>query len=264
MAYLLLISLLVGPVGAAPVAPDVPSLEAKQAPLPSDSGRTVVSTRYTYEWVSELQNWHTRSLSLETPLPVGTVVGTLTQQRRFGERDWSGGLQYWVDLWGDSYGQVRASLAPNALTMAQRRIGGALYEVVNAWEFSGQFEWRRYAGTDVYALGPQIARYVGSWYLRVQTSFVEREGRWAVMPRAAARYYLGSPDSYVEGRVGYGRTIELKDAQPTAPLEDTQSYVGSVRLRHFFGTHVGVSASATYSAAIRRRTGVSLGLLARW
>jgi YaiO family outer membrane protein len=239
-------------------------VESGQTPLPSDSGRTVLSTRYTYEWVSDLQNWHTRSLTLETPLPVGTVVGTLTQQRRFGEDDLSGGLQYWTELWGDSYGQMRVALAPDALTMARRRIGGALYEVVNAWEFSGQFEWRRYAGTNVYVMGPQIARYVGPWYLRLQTTLVEREGHWSAMQRAAARYYPGSADSYVEGQVGYGRTVEIEDARPTVPLEDTQSYVGSVRLHHFFSTHAGVSASATYSNAIRQRTGASIGLLVRW
>ena len=238
--------------------------DGKAAGAPPDSANYVVSTRYTYQWVSDIQAWHNRQLSFELPLPAGTFVSTITQQRRFGQSEVSGGAQYWAELWGDSYGRVNASYAPNAVITSQLRLGGSLYQVIGTWELTGFYEWRRYAGTRIHMIGPQIGWYTGNWYLRLRTSVLNRGDRWFALQRAAARYYLGSPDTYLDGQVGYGRTVEFVDAISQNALTVSQSYFGTLRLHHFLTDHVGLSISATYSEKKRRQVGASLGLMARW
>ncbi len=269
MPFLLALLLLPGLAGGEPVPRaadpgDPDTLKAEENQAPPDSGDYVLSTRYTYEHVSGISAWHNRELSLEMPLPIGTVVGNIVQKRRFGRNEISGGAHYWADLWGDSYGHVHVSAAPNALIVPRFRIGGDLYAVFGSWEVTGKYEWRRYAGTRIHMTGPQIGWYLGNWYLRLGTSVLKQGGQWFATQRAGARYYLGSPDSYVDGQVGYGRTVEFVEASSNDPLRVAHSYFGSVRLHHFFTSHVGASVAATYSEKTRRRLGASLGLVARW
>jgi YaiO family outer membrane protein len=261
MLFLLVLLLLAGPAapGALEAAPEPTG--AHQAP--PDSLSRVLSTRYTYEWVDGRRNWHNRGLSLELPLPLGTVVTSLSQRRRFGRGEAAGAAEYWVDLWGDAYGHVHVGLAPQALTIPRQHLGGALYEVFGTWEVAGRVEWRRYAATDVLMLSPQLARYAGSWYLRLRTAITEQGGTWSATQIAAARYQFGGPDSFVEGQLGYGRTVEVAGTALGA-LQPARSYFGSARLHHFFSPHLGTAVSATYSEGVYRRTGVSVGLLARW
>ena len=261
MLLLLTLLLVAGPAAPGPTA-ESPRPRAAPAP-PADSGYSA-SLRYTYERVAGRRDWHHRVLSLETPLPVGALVTNLGHQRRFGRSEVSGTAHYWADLWGDSYGHLHGSLAPRARTVPRRSLGGALYEVVGNWELVGHFEWRRYAESHVHTMGPQVARYVGNWYLRLRTTLTEQGGRWSVTQSAAARYYLGAPTSFVEGRGGYGRAVEVVGLRPTGQLQNVRSYFGSARLQHYFGAHLGATVSATYSDGAYRRTGVSAGLLARW
>jgi len=258
MLFLLIVLLLAGPAG-----PEATPEQTRVQQAPPDSLARILSTRYTYEWVDGRRNWHNRGLSLELPLPVGTVVTSLSQRRRFGRGEMAGTVDVWVDLWGDAYGRVHVGLAPQALTIPRQHLGGTLYEGFGGWEVGGQVEWRRYADTGVLTVSPQLARYAGHWYLRLRTAITEQAGTWSATQIAAARYSLGTPDSFVEGQVGYGRTVEVAGTAPGA-LQPTRSYFGSARLHHFFSPHLGTAVSATYSEGVHRRTGVSVGLLARW
>lgn len=266
MTLLLAFLLTVG--AAAPAAstpsPSAPMTASSNARPAADSVYTIASTQYTYEWVSDIQAWHQRNLSLETFFPFGVFVFDLAQQQRFGRNEISGEVHYWAELWGASYGHIHTSLAPNALTMPRFTVGGELYEVHRGWEFSGWLEWRRYPETTVHVLGPQIGRYLENWYLRLRTSLIERDGTWVVMQIGAARYHLGSSDSFLEGQVGYGRNIELVEAAPNGALEVSRSYFGTARVRHFFAQHFGATVSVTYSNDAYQRTSLSGGLLARW
>lgn len=266
MAFLLAVLLTIGPPAIPASSPASSRAAAVQSnPHPTtDSVYTIASTQYTYEWVADIQAWHQRTLSLETFLPFGVFVADLAQQQRFGRNEISGDVHYWAELWGASYGHLHTSLAPNALTMPRFTVGGELYEVHNNWEFSGWLEWRRYSNTTVHMLGPQIGRYLENWYLRLRTSLVERDGTWAVMQIGAARRYLGSSDSFVEGQVGYGRNVQLVEAAPDGALEVSRSYFGTARVRHFLSQHFGVTISVTYSNDAHRRKSLSGGLLARW
>jgi len=263
MGFLFALLLLCAPVGTATASSASSAPQTQQRPS-ADSIYSIASTQYTYEWVSGIQPWQTRQVSLETVLPVGVIVADLVQRRRFGNSDVGGTGHFWMETWGDSYGHVHASYAPDALTMAQISVGGELYEVINDWELSGWYEWRRYANTNVNIVAPQFGRYLDRWYLRLRTSFIERDGMWVITQVAAARFYLGSADSFVEAQAGYGRNVELVAAAPTGTLEVVQSYFGTARIRHFFSRHVGASVSATYSNASFRRAGGSAGLLVRW
>lgn len=230
----------------------------------TDSTYSIASTRYTYEWVTERAAWQQRDFSLETFFPFGVIVGNLRHQRRFGEREFSGTANYWVETWGDSYLHAHTTVAPNAITTTRFSVGGELYEVLGNWELSGWYEWRRYADTDVHVLGPQVGYYLGSWYLRLRTSATERNGTWGLMQMAAARYHLSTPDSFVEAQVGYGRSVELVAARSTGGMTLVESYFGSLRARRFFTQHLGASASITYNDTSFRRVGGGLGLLVRW
>lgn len=266
--HLLLLLLLLGPTAettpTAQVALDSTTGPIQQEPLVSDSVFSVASTRYTYDWISETNRsaWHRREVTLETPLPQGVLVTSLTQQRRFQRNEVSGKAHYWTGLWNDSYGHIHFSLGPNVQTMPRLSAGAELYEMIGDWELSGWYEWRRYANTDVHVMGPQIARYLGDWYLRTRTSLIEREGTWAATQFLSVRRYLGSSTTYVEGQVGYGRTIEF--VHPTRPLQISRSYSASVRLRHFITSTFGISMAGNYSNDVFRRAGVSAGLMVRW
>lgn len=244
-------------------APGVASDRDQQRPQ-ADSIYSIVASRYNYAWVSGLEAWHRREVSLETFLPTGVAVVDLVQRRRFGENEVGGTGHYWAETWGDSYGHVHASYAPGALTMPRVSLGGELYEVRGDWELSGWYEWRRYANTDVNIVGPQFGHYLDRWYLRLRTSFIERDGMWVITQVAAARFYLGSADSFVEAQAGYGRNVELVAARPAGTLRVVASYFSTARVRHFFSRHVGASFSATYSNASFERAGASAGLLVRW
>lgn len=222
--------------------------------------------RYTYEAVPSIQAWETRDLSLETFYSFGTVVLDLSQQVRFGRNEISATGHHWVNLWGASYAHVFTSIAPNALTMPQYRLGGEMYEVQGNLEVSGWFEYRLYPESTVHVLGPQIGYYLRGAYLRFRTSLVERAGTWVAMQVGALRYYLGSSDSFVEAQAGFGRNIELVEAAVGVedPFEVSRAYFGTVRARYFFTRKIGASIMFKHSNATYRRTGFSGGLLVRW
>lgn len=265
MYFLLFFLLLVGP--SEPADPhQTTSGSVIQSETPGavavDSSFSVFSTRYTYDWVAERQAWHRREATLQTALEAGDLVTTLVQQRRFGRNEVSGDVHYWPGLWGNAYGHVYASLAPSAQSLPRQSLGAELYEVVGGWELSGGYEWRRYYSANVHLMGLQIAWYVDNWYLRTRTSVIERENTWNVTQVLAARRYLGSPSTYVDGQVGYGRTVDL--LQPDLPLQRSRGYFVSVRLRKFVTSTLGISLGGKYSNDVLRRAGASLGLLARW
>jgi len=263
MTILFLLFLLVAEAGLSPSPAAAADAQSVNQPV-GDSTYSIASTQYTYRWGTEIPAWHRRELSLETFLPVGVFVTNLVQQRRFGQNEIGGDAHYWAELWGESYAHIHASMAPTALTMPRISLGGELYEVRGNWEVAGWGEWRGYSEADVYVLGPQIGYYLEQWYLRLRTSFVGREGTWVVMQSAAARRYLGDPDSFVEAQVGYGQNVELADLRPVRTLEVSRSYFVSARMRHFFGAHLGASMSATVSQTRNRHVGLSGGLLVRW
>ncbi len=265
MYFLLFFVLLAGPSEtAAPHHTTHGSMSQaeQQGAVAADSSFSVFSTGYTYDWIAEREAWHRRKATLQTSLGPGDLVTTLAQQRRFGRNEVSGDVHYWAGLWGDAYGHVHASLAPSAQTMPRHSLGAELYEVVGGWEFSGRYEWRRYFNANVHVMGPQIARYIGNWYLRTRTSLIERGGTWSVTQSLAARRYLGTPNAYLEGQVGMGRTVEL--LHPNLPPLVSNAHFASVRLQTYITTRFGVSVAGTYSDGAIRRAGASLGFLARW
>lgn len=266
MAYFLLFLLLLGPVDAAASGShwsrNVVSPSSQQRAVAVDSTVSVLSTRYAYDWVRDRQSWHRREATLELPLSRGALVTTLAQQRRFGQGEVSGQVDYWMDVRENAYAHGYVSLAPNAQTMSRFSLGGELYEVVGGWEFSGWYEWRQYYNADVHVMGPQIAWYVGDWYLRARTTVIEQAGNWSLTQALAARRYLGSPDTYVDGQVGYGRTVEM--LHPDLPLHRSRAYFAAVRLRKFVTSTLGFTVGGNYSSNVIRRAGISVGLLARW
>lgn len=265
--HFLILLLLLGGAGetvalSSSPTPNAVASSGSQSTATSDSIYSVVSTRYTYDWISERQSWHRREATLQAHFPRGVLVTTIAQQRRFGRNEVSGKVHYWTDLREDSYGHVHVSLAPNARTMPHYSLGGEIYEVIGGWEFSGWYEWRRYYNADVHVMGPQIAWYVGDWYLRTRTSIIERDDNWNLTQILAARRYLGSERAYLDGQVGFGRTIDL--LQPDLPLQRSRGYFASVRLRKFVTSTLGLTMGGRYSTDILQRAGVSMGLLARW
>lgn len=252
------------PVAYGPSASDGNVVEA----APPDSVYSIASFGYTYESVTGIQAWQTSNITVRTSYPdLGVFVLDFARwQRRFGRHEIAGGGEYWAELWGRSYGHLFVNMAPPALTMPKFSIGGEHYEVVRNWEISVWFEWRHYGETLVQIIGPQLAWYPRGWYVRTRTSFVERDGIWAVTQRFAARRFLGAPTSFLDFRVGYGSTVELARAAATVanPLQVTETYFAGLEVSHFVTDRFGFSATANYTNAIFERVGVSVALLTRW
>lgn len=234
----------------------------------ADSVYSVASTRYTYELVANpgVEAWQNRDLTVESFFSFGTVVLDLSQQVRFGRNEISGTGHHWVNLWGASYAHFFTSIAPNALTMPENRIGGELYEVQGNLEMSGWFEWRNYAESSVHVIGPQIGYYLRGAYATFRTSIVERSGTWVAMQIGSLRYYLGSPDSFVQTQAGFGKNIELVEAaeEATDPFQVSRAYFGTLRVRYFFTRAIGGSLTFKYSNATYQRLGATGGLMVRW
>lgn len=237
---------------------------AAQAPSLTDQSWEA-SVRYDYDRVSDGRaDWRRWTASLAREIPGGTLVATLVRQRRFDVADEGVNVDFWRDLWGDAYGHLRAGIGPGARIRPQRIVLAELYQPLGAWELSGQYSFRRYRREDIHQFGPRLARYVGAWYLRTQTSVVPRPSTWAFAQRIGARrFYASAPSSYVDVEAGAGRGVELVGSD--SEILVTQTFFVSVRVRHFFTSRLGFTASLRYSDDdVFSRTGGAAGLVVQW
>lgn len=235
---------------------------AQEPALPDRSWEAAV--RYDYDRVSDGRaDWRRWTASLAREIPGGTLVATLIRQRRFDIADEGARVDFWRDLWGDTYGHLQAGIGPDARIRPQRTILAEFYQPLGAWELSGQYRFRRYRREDVHQFGPRLARYVGSWYLRTQTSVVPRSSTWALAQRVGARRFYDSASSYVDLEAGVGRGVEL--VGPESEILVTQTFFASVRVRHFFTSRLGLTAALRYSDDdVFSRTGGAAGLVVQW
>lgn len=232
---------------------------------PPDPRAWEASVRYDYDRLSEGRtDWHRWTISLKRDVAGGTIMGSAVRQQRFGTWDTGGAIDAWWDLWEGAYGHLRLGLGPDARIRPQRSVQADLHQSFGAWEVSGQYDWQRYRNDTVHLFGPGLARYVGSWYVRTRTTIAPRPETWAVAQRVGARrFYASAPSSYVDVEAGAGRGVELVGSD--SEILVTQTFFASVRVRHFFTSRLGLTASLRYSDDdVFQRTGGSLGLIGRW
>lgn len=224
------------------------------------------SVRHDYDRVSDGRtDWNRWTAALKREFSSGTLVATFTRQQRFGITDEGGAVDAWRDLWTGAYGHLQLAISPDARIRSQRAVQAELYQSVGSWELSGQYWWRRYRRENVHLIGPGLARYVGSWYLRTRTTIVPRQATWAFAQRIGARRYYGSSpsSSYVDAEAGVGRGVEL--VGPDADLLVTRTFFASLRVRHVLTSHLGLTAALRYSDDdVFSRTGGAVGLFVQW
>jgi len=129
---------------------------------------------------------------------------------------------------------------------------------VGAWELSAQYTWRTYATDETHAARPQVAHYVGAWYLRGFAVVIPRAERWATTVGVGARRFLNGSQSYVDVTAGLGRSVEF--VGPNSELLTERTGFVSARAQYFFSARIGISGGLRFF----RRTGGSVGLLVRW
>lgn len=258
-ALVVLISGLHAPTTEGQAAPDT-----TQASEPGSARLWEGRLQYEYDRVSANRlDWRALELGVRRDVGDGTVAVTAIRQARFGRDDLGVRLDGWHDLWTNAWGHLRVGVGPGADVRPRRTVEGGIHQAVGGWEGAVTYAWRRYRTEDVHLVRPEVARYVGRWYLRAFAFVVPRRSEWAVSSGVAARRSLSPPRSYVEGRIGGGRGTVL--VGPDAILQTVQTYFASLRFQRYVTTRVGITAGVRYGDdGLYRRTGGTVGLLVRW
>lgn len=207
--------------------------------------------------------WQRWGLSLKRAVGAGTIMGRLERQSRFGTPDVGGRLEGWHDLWDGAWGHVQLGLGPRAMVYPRGTVQADVTQSAGAWELTAQYTWRTYATDEVHMVRPQVAHYVGAWYLRGFATLVPRVEKWAATGGIGARRFLESSQSYVDVEAGFGRSVEF--AGPNSELLAERTAYVSARTQYFFLRRMGIQAGVRYSNdGFFERVGGSAGLLVRW
>lgn len=238
--------------------------DGEQASGPETVGPWGATLQYDYDRVSSGRlDWRAWMLRVRRTIGDGTLAVTSVRQNRFGRADLGWRLDVWYDLWTDAWGHMRVGLGAKTDVYPRRTVQGGVHQGIGAWEGAVTYTWRRYPTEDVHLFRPEVARYLGQWYLRTFAFIVPQSSAWAVNAGVAARRFLKPPRSYVELRVGAGRGVEL--VRPDTPLRTVRTYFAALRLQRFLTPQFGVAVGVRYNNdGVYRRAGTTLGLLVRW
>ena len=247
-----------------PLAATAQDAPEKAASRPQGTFLWESATRVAVDHVSDgREAWRSWVLSVKREVGAGTVMGQLTRQSRFGVTDVGGRLDAWHTLWANAWGHVQVGLGPGAQVYPRGTVQADVTQSVGTWELAGQYTWRTYEVDETHAVRPQVAHYVGAWYLRGFATIIPREGPWAATGGLGARRFLGASTSYVDVEAGMGRSVEFVRANSDLLTERT--VFASVRAQYFFSDRMGASIGVRYSDdGFFQRGGGTMGLLARW
>ncbi len=246
----------------------LPTVQAQDEPStdvrPGRSAPWEASARLDFDRVSDgREGWRSFVVSLKRSLGRTTVMGQLVRQSRFGVSDHGGRLSAWRDLWNGAWGHVQLGFGPEATVYPRSTVQADVTQSAGAWELSAQYTWRTYATDQTHAARPQVAYYVGSWYLRGFSIVIPRPEKWAVTGGVGARRFLGGSRSYVDVEAGLGRSVEF--VGPGSELLDERTAFVSARVQYFFSERLGALAGLRYSDdGFFQRAGGSVGLLVQW
>lgn len=220
--------------------------------LQAEAGRTSFSgTR---------ADWDDHALVLRHYMPRASVAVEALQAYRFGKTDQAWAIDAYVDAWHRAYANVRYQAAPGYDLFPGHSWRVELFQGVGkGWELSGSVDQLRFRSStvDLYSVG--VGRYLGNFYLRGRTRWVDGSDSLGVTGQVRY-YYAGNGDEYFEASAGSGRSREERFG---AMVDDVSSSVGLAYVRYLTRS-VGFKISAGYSDDRPDETRMSGTLYYRW
>lgn len=216
----------------------------------------------SHTWVSgtgssDYQNY---GLSLRRHFESWSLAGEVLGVSRFARDDLAYALDAYTDLWDRAYANLRLQIAPDHKLFPEDSGRVELYQGVGSgWELAASYDWLNFSSTSVGIYGAAVAKYVGNYYGRLRTTFVDTSGSvgWRLTLRD---YYAGDADQYFELAVGTSRGDVTRGG---ATSVQTSTSIGLAWVT-FFTPQWGMKVGADYADAQPAETGVSATLYRRW
>jgi YaiO family outer membrane protein len=218
-----------------------------------DGGQTWVSGAGS----SDYRNY---TASLRRHFEPGSLALEVLGVDRFGKRDTAYALDAYADLWARAYANLRYQVAPDHALFPETSGRVELYQGVGSgWELAGSYDWLNFSSSNVGIYGAAVAKYVGAYYGRLRTTYVDTSGSvgWRLTVRD---YYRGDADHYVELNAGTSRGEAT--TRGVTSLQ-TSTSVGLAWLM-FFTPQWGLKLAADYSDSQPAETGISAAIYSRW
>ena len=220
--------------------------------LQAEAGRTAFS--------GSRADWDDHALVLRRYLPRASVALEVLQTHRFGTNDRAWAIDAYVDAWSRAYANIRYQNAPDHDLFPEQAWRVELFPGVGkGWELSAAIDQLRFPSStvDIYSVG--VGRYVGNFYMRGRTRWVDGSGSVGVTGQVRY-YYAGNGDDYFEVSAGSGRSREERFG---AIVDEVDSSVGLAYVR-FPTRNFGFKLSAGYADDTPDEARVAGTLYYRW
>jgi YaiO family outer membrane protein len=213
-------------------------------------------------WVSAggFSDYRDYSLSLRRHFDVGSLAVEALRIERFGKDDTAYALDGYFDLWSRAYANARYQIAPDHTLFPETSGRIELYQGVGrGWELAASEDWLHFSSTKVNIYGIAVAKYLGNYYGRLRTTYVDTSGSvgWRLTLRD---YYRGDADHYWEIHGGTSRGDNT--TRGVTSLQWSQS--AGIAWVTFFTPRWGFKVGADYSASDHTENSVSATLYSRW
>jgi YaiO family outer membrane protein len=183
---------------------------------------------------------------------------------RFGSTDFAVAADGYLRFHPGTYGNLRVQLAADARILPEWDVAAELFHApARGWEASGGYRRMAFANETVGIFSGGLARYVGSWYLRLRVTAAPHTGGVSPGGSVVLRRFTGDRDGFLELAGGYGS--ELVTLGPGSVVRRTSRSV-LARWQLLVGPSWGMSLGGSLAAdqGQPRRAGVALGAFTRW
>lgn len=193
-------------------------------------------------WSPERADWSDYTVSVRRHFDRASLAVEFLGARRFDINDQAWALDAYVRLWPRAYANLRYQHGPQADLFPVRSWRAEIFQGVGrGWELSASYDRLEFSSSvDMYGIG--VGKYTGNWYLRWRRLFVPGDDGTSVSDQLLARnYYRGDGDTYVEGRVGFGRSDDSLSSSDSNRWSASVAWVKYPTPRWGFKVGAGVS-----------------------
>ncbi|MFH1740561.1 MAG: YaiO family outer membrane beta-barrel protein [bacterium] len=224
------------------------------------------SANYSFQSFNEDRaDWHTYNASIRRTFERGSLALETIRTHRFSEWDEAAALDGYLDLWPRAYGNLRLQFTSDADVLPRNDSAVEVFQGFGpGWEISASYRNMDYPDDDVDLYGASLGKYIGNWYLRGRTTFLDEDGSLLSSHAFFARRYLETVDDFIEVGGGRGKEVVTIAAGPTTTTHRTHFY--TLRVQKFLNSQFGVTLSANYEDQedLPVGRGFSIGIITRW
>jgi YaiO family outer membrane protein len=211
-------------------------------------------------------DWETLEVSGGRRFASGAIAAGFIQTQRFGIDDPAGFLDVYRTLWKNAYGNARAQFGPDAVVIPRTDVALEVFQGFGrGWEASAGARRMAFASTTVGIGAVSLGRFVGPWFVRGRLTqpFTSGSDENTASVAGLLRRQLDERQGFVEVSAGRGGEAVTTGAS-NVDVRST-SFV-SASAQKYFTRHLGanLSASLVNFQGIPRRSGGTVGLIARW